>query len=602
MSGTGVTGYVRTAGRAALLALALLVVCATPIIARAKAAAAARSGASSRPTTSAPAPATSVANSGQLILSQQHVSQGTTSLGVAIAAFRDGERVTVTWARPDGSGAATLGTLTAQPPAGGGATTVALSGDAAPATYTVTATGDRGSAARAFVTVDPPGATPAPTAVAYSPRVLVPPDFTHGISGTSGGAPAGNGDQFPVTVQGYPPHTRLTVTMRFLARGGQPARAMGQVGPTGADGAGGGHVTLPNDLAPGPYDVEVTSDASSTQAVPVVRAGATTMIHAAASDNLPAPSRDAFAGLWQNATEGGLTFVNRTVQAGRSGLVAGIAAVALHVEDWTTDRYAGIWSLAEPFLIWSGGVLTFAVAVRTFLVVRRARRLHDAETLMWVAVELAAVISVVGSLKTLESSLWTWTGAESAWFVRGGLGAFGQTLDRWTSITPHDIATGLQWGLAMFMALALEAVLSVQLVVLGLTRLGGDGFLVFLWLSGALCAATYALERTRGLALTWLRTIVAISLWPVLWGWLFGGEGTIVDTFTAGQPASFGDAFLKVAIGVAMLLGFNAVPEVLRIATRHVLPGPGSEVDGTRTPFHRAGQALRERVPLLGRL
>jgi len=182
------------------------------------------------------------------------------------------------------------------------------------------------------------------------------------------------------------------------------------------------------------------------------------------------------------------------------------------------------------------------------------------------------------------------------------LGAFGTALDRWTSITPHDLASATQWGLGMILALTMEAVMAVQLLVLGLTRLGGDGFLVFLWLTGAFCAATYALERTRGLALTWLRTIVAISLWPVLWGWLFGAEGTIVRAFTGSQPSSFQDAFLKVAVGVAMLLGFNAVPEVLRIVTRHVLPGPGSEVDGTRTPFHRAGQALRGRVPLLGRL
>ena len=541
----------------------------------------------------APAPTpTDVTNSGQLLLSQQHISQGTTMLGAAVSLFHDGERVTVTWARADGSGTAALGMMGTNI-AGSAATTVHLPADASPATYTVTATGDKGSAASAFVTVDPPHATPAPTAISYSPRLIAPPEMTRGSvrSGTT--------DHLALRVEGYPPDARVGITLQLLAGGGpHPIQDVGEIGRTDAQGRAAGDVPLPADLAAGPYDVEATARGTT----PAVRAGATVTLHDSAATALAGWDRGVFTGLWRNVTEGALSFVNSTVQAGRSALLTTLARVALYVEDWTDARYDGVFALAAPFLIWSGGMLTFAIAVRTFLTVRRARRLHDVETLLWVGVELTAVIGVVGGLKGLESSTWQWTGAESAWFVRGGLGAFGTALDRWTSITPHDLASATQWGLGMILALTMEAVMAVQLLVLGLTRLGGDGFLVFLWLTGAFCAATYALERTRGLALTWLRTIVAISLWPVLWGWLFGAEGTIVSAFTAGQPASFQDAFLKVAVGVAMLLGFNAVPEVLRIVTRHVLPGPGSEVDGTRTPFYRLGQEIRGRVPLLGRL
>lgn len=562
----------------ALLLLALLAVGVAPVHA------APRPAATTVPATPGP-------RVGTLRLAHDTITAGTTTLPAVLEGFRPGSRADVT-ATSDTSG----GPLTLYPggvligPDGTAPITLQIPAIAPEGSYTVRANDPlHDTSASAFLTISAaptPVASPGPIG---APSVVAPSGVTLAVSGTT---------PLTLAVSNFAPGASISVTIQALSggyNGGAPL-TLGTFGPLDGRGAGAGAVDLPSDITPGNYSlaaVQTTGIAAATTSLTIAINNA---------NALSGWDRSVWAGLWKNATEGALSFVNTTVQAGRSALVTAIAGVALHVEDWTDAKYTGIYDLAAPFLIWSGGVLTFAVAVRTFLTVRRAKSLHDVESLLGVAVELTAVITVVGSLKLLESAVWGWTGAQSAWFVRGGLDKFGAVLDRWTNITPHDIASTAQWGLALFMALAMEFVMAVQLVALGLTRLGGDGFLIFLWLSGALCAATYALERTRGLALTWLRTIVAISLWPVLWGWLFGAEGSIIDAFTGAQPTSFQDVFLKVAIAVTMLLGFNAVPEVLRLATRHVLPGPGSEVDGTRTPFHRLGQTIKSRVPVLGRL
>ncbi len=555
--------------------------------------------ATSPPPTAIPPTATVAPQTGQLILGQQHIPQGTTTLDAAVSQFREGQRVTFTWARDNGAtapiGSALVGV-------GGSATTqLTLPTDAPAATYTVTATGNRGDTATAFVTVDAPGATPAPTALSYSPRLIAPPSFTHGISTTAG--TSGNGDQLPIRVLGFPPHATLHITLQLLAHGPHATVDGGNFGPTDATGAAAGDVALPADLPPGPYDVEGT--------VGTVKTGATVQIQATVADQVAGWDRNVFAGLWANATEGLLTWWQGVTTAGHAALVHAILGVTTVVLDFTSAAYAFLFDLSKPLLVWGGAALFVLVSFRILAeaVTMRAEADGAHHVLKWGLLigEVAIVLTVAGALKPIEHAVWAWTAGSPKGLGGGakGLKGYGDALGTWTTYRGPSLQETANWGLGQIAALCLLAILAIQLVLLTLGVLAGWVLKLFLWLTGPLCWAAMGTPHTRPLGLWWTRSMISVSLWIVGWMYLFSVEGAAVGQVARGgglDPAKAPNTLVAIGVGLVMMLSTNAVPAALRRGTHLLIAGAGGVVDEMAGPGGAVWGWAKNKVPLLGRL
>jgi hypothetical protein len=112
-------------------------------------------------------------------------------------------------------------------------------------------------------------------------------------------------------------------------------------------------------------------------------------------------------------------------------------------------------------------------------------------------------------------------------------------------------------------AYVLETIAFIALIV---TKIALTAMLSLLLVSGPLAIALWPIDELSWLARTWMQTLFAVLLWPVIWALCFGAFATMGDAaFAAGGPV--GDMIIKPFVAVAMLyIAFRVPLVVLRQA------------------------------------
>lgn len=445
----------------------------------------------------------------------------------------------------------------------------------------------------ATATAVPP--TETPTAAPRHPRVELDPTSI----------PVGTGATVNVVAQDFPPFAHLVVSWQTIT-----GTAIMPGTPLVADSAGYASrgEMVPRSVAAGDYRLVVEGVGGSPQASAAITlqppAGAT-----------GTPGQFCFVACvnlkdwWQASTQGLAQWWQGVTEMGKADLVQAITGVTTVVIDFTTTTFDGIFALAAPLLVWAGGALTFLVGLRVLAHAVTARAEQDGahQALGWALLiaELAAVIGLAGGLKVIEHALWAWTAGAPDALGAGGLAGFGAALGTWTAYKGPSLAEEASWGLGTIAALLLLFVLTVQLVLLSMGVLAGWVLKLFLWLVGGLCVATAATPHTRNLALWWARSMLSVSLWTVVWVWMFGVEGRAIGSVaTAGgiDPAKVANALIYLGVGIAMMLGVNAVPAVTRRGVALLIAGGGGVMDEMAGPVGALWAWAKPRVPLLGKL
>jgi len=548
------------------------------------------------------------ARQGTLILERGTVPEGTTTVGAVANNFRPGDRVHFSWTLGAGSdGHADLGDAVAQEPAGAATVALRLPSGAAPGTYDVRAEGN-GTRADAFLTVAPPSATPAPTTgPTESPRLTLPTDFTLGT-----GQGDGNGTTMHVAVVHFEKGMKVKITLQLLSGGGQhDVTPFADLGPTDAQGAAAGDVTLPPDMQAGAYDVEATEQGGAH-----ATASASLTLRASAAKGLSSLDSGFFGGLWAHATEGLMLWWHGVTTRGEASLVGAIVGVTTVALDYTDKAFAFVFALSTPILLWGAGLLSVLIGCRILADVATMKVEgdggHQAQHWALLIVEVAVLLGVAGGLKPIEHAVWAWTrGAPTGLGPLGvtGIGGFGAAIETWTTYRGTSLSDTAKWGMGEIASLCLLFVLTLQLILLTLGALAGWVHKLFLWLLGPLCVGTAATRQTRPLALWWTRSIISVSLWIIGWLVLFSIEGSAVNAVAkaAGigvdpkEPKTWPNPLVAMSVGIVMMLFTNAVPAAFRKGVSLAIAGGGGIVDEMSGPVGVAWGWAKNKVPFLGR-
>lgn len=549
----------------------------------------ATASAASKPT---PVPPTPAPYTGQLILSQQHVAHGTTTLNAAVSQFLDGEWVTFAWTEGTSGGPSTdLGGRAPTNIAGAATTQLHLPADAAPGTYTVTATGTKGSEAQAFVTVDPPNAPSPVPVIQGSPRLIVPPDFTRGISATDA-----NGTDLPLGVSGFPVGVHLTVTARLLSGGAHPAEPLGALGPTDAQGdVAATPLSLPASMKAGVYDIEAVADNPGH-----TTAGATVTIHDSLAVGTSGFSADFFAGMWNNATQGLMVWWSDFTNKGRDDLLTAVWKAALHPIDPTRGVFADLYKLATP-----AAHLGFKI-IGVLLLFRAIFEISSYFTggiQLWKAlmtlVGIVIVVQVWNHLPLIEPEVYAFSARWTDNLATIGVKSVRTAMASFTTINKSDVASLAGWALGTVASGGYLFVMAYLLAVVVLTKISGLGLIVLTAVLGPLCLPFWVLPQTRGIAQTWAHMALSVASWSPLYAWLFGTLGEIMLAVARSGGVTWKTVLVSVATGAALVGIFNVVPLVSRWFWKHVIGGAAGGAGDGRVALEKI---VQDRVPVVGKL
>ena len=175
-------------------------------------------------------------------------------------------------------------------------------------------------------------------------------------------------------------------------------------------------------------------------------------------------------------------------------------------------------------------------------------------------------------------------------------------------------APGVEDGVTKLMAAALvssftplgvgaiaSVIAVVVLVLLMVTKIVLATLLALLYVSGGLAVALWPLPETSWVARTWLQTLLAVLLWPVVWALCFA-LFAVLGRSAFSLKGEFGDQLVKPFVTVAALWVAFKAPQLL--ARQAMLAGlapslgvrPGAHHDlrprrGQRGPSAPAGRA-----------
>jgi len=424
-------------------------------------------------------------------------------------------------------------------------------------------------------TVVPATATPQPRAGTLT---LAPSSYQLTTADNLGTGP-------PITVLGrdLPPHITIGVELdhadgsyyRILTPAiGQPQTdARGQFSWQGTMGTG---------LPAGTYLITVHQEGN------LFGGNGPRLAQAALSVQEP-PSSGIFAGVWSNAVQTVAAWWAGLMQEGKDGVLSQVLGVVLYGDDPTTHNVPAMVGLMATLAAIGQGAIEVLVSVRVLtIVLGLLKRAQGWTPWLTLILELTGVLVAVAALTPVEHAVWGWVQRFVTGTDTGALDPLIAAVKKATVVDTTHVADTLA-GLG---AIVLLVVLAAVFVIIELTRLGGFALLEVLYILGPLVVPLLLLHETRGVTLTWLRSILAITVWPILYLLFIEGGVAIVFSFSGGDAAVFGNPLVKVGLGVMLVMALLMVPEMAGRLMSHLVAGAGSIVDVRRTPaLHFAGKA-----------
>lgn len=495
---------------------------------------------------------------GTLTLSASHVTPGTSSVGAIVAGFVSGESIHFTWSLGDGATHEDIGDTKADS-LGAGQATLALPQDAPPGTYNVVAQGDLRTQAAAFLTVDPPGATPAPTArPALSPVIqFLPPDFTRGISATDA-----NGVSVRVVVDGFEPHQHITIALALLKGSPRPAAVtLGVLGPTDASGHAAADLALPDTLLAGPYDAE----ASQENGAAAGHASASwTLRDSAGLASQTSSNPVDLCGLFnicqnmQNAMRavllGTVAAANNITDNGRTGVVEGVMNTLFYQPDYTDKSFD---PLKQPMRIFFALVYTL---IKLALIVVLGNIILDlfankqiGRGLLLLAFGGGLVYWAVDNCLTLESGAWGEVRRVVGALDAGTAKPIDAALNKYLRMDPKTLTDKVAFDLGAVMILLMGIMLLPVFIFLVLSKFLIIGAQVLLFVIGVLYIVLLFPRQTREQGLWWVRGMAALTLVAPLYAALASIGVAVVGIVLATGGTNFSLDFI--AAGAAFAIG-----------------------------------------------
>jgi len=297
------------------------------------------------------------------------------------------------------------------------------------------------------------------------------------------------------------------------------------------------------------------------------------------------PSSGLFAGVWSNAVQTVAAWWAGLMQEGKDGVLSQVLGVVLYGDDPTTHHVPAIVGLMATLAAIGQGAIKVLVSVRVLTIaLGLLRRAQGWGPWLTLALELMGVLVAVAALTSIEHAVWGWVQR----FVTGtdahALDPLVAAVKNATTVdmTTIDLSHVLAWVLLL--------VLGAVFVIIELTRLGGYALLEVLYIMGPLVVVLLLVKETRGVALTWLRSILAITFWPILYLLFIEGGVALVFSFSGGDAAVFGNPLVKVGLGVMLVMALLMVPEMAGRLMSEMVAGAGSYINARRTPaLHVAG-------------
>lgn len=434
----------------------------------------------------------------------------------------------------------------------------------------------------AHATVPHPTVVPVPTVIS----TVAPPVVTHGgaltVSPDTVTLSGDNNTSITVIGTGLPPHKQLEIDLACQSCSSSdgsnlPAPISGASPTTDGHGGMSWHGDLYQNIKAGTYLVEATNPANGD-------------VLARAALTVQAPvDGGAFAGAWSNIVQAVTTWWAGLMQEGKDGVLSQVLGVVLYGDDPTTHTVPAVVGLMATLAAIGQGAIEVLVSVRVLTIalglLKRAQGWGPWLTLI---LELTGVLVAVAALTPIEHAVWGWVQRFVTGTDTGALDPLVAAVKKATVIDTTHVADTLA-GLG---AIVLLVVLAAVFLIIELTRLGGFALLEVLYILGPLVVPLLLLTETRGVALTWLRSILAITVWPILYLLFIEGGVAIVFSFSGGDAAVFGNPLVKVGLGVMLVMALLMVPEMAGRLMSHLVAGAGSIVDARRTPaLHIAGRA-----------
>ncbi len=306
---------------------------------------------------------------------------------------------------------------------------------------------------------------------------------------------------------------------------------------------------------------------------------------------------------WRAGTMGLLAWWSDFYSGGANKVIDPIVAVALYIPPIASGAFSFI---AGSDLIAYGSIaLSFLLVVRMVaLIVGVVRNHRNVEAAVLSFVLLAILVSTVLNLSDLEASSWAWINQYSAAIAGMGLDHFKHALETWTTIKKNDMASLGVFLLDVAGAGFMILLCVVLFVIMVLTNVGGLLMLIVLFILGPLLLPLLVTEFTRPIGGWWAKSIVAISLWHPVYAHIIQAGGGVVDTLGT-DHSLFGSPFMRVALGVGLVIAFNMVPALCGGAVALVRWGGAGAIDAAKLPFaaHATGIADKAKgfIPIVGK-
>jgi len=135
------------------------------------------------------------------------------------------------------------------------------------------------------------------------------------------------------------------------------------------------------------------------------------------------------------------------------------------------------------------------------------------------------------------------------------------------------------------------AIAVIVLILLVVTKIVLAAVLAVLFISGALAIALWPLEETSWMARTWLQTLIAVALWPVIWALCFAAFAVIGKAAFSVQ-GSFGKNLIEPWVTVAALYVAFHVPRLVcrQAMSAGITPSLGGGISKTMIAGRTAGR------------
>jgi len=306
---------------------------------------------------------------------------------------------------------------------------------------------------------------------------------------------------------------------------------------------------------------------------------------------------------WRAITMGLLTWWSGFYSGGANKIIDPIVSVALYIPPIASGAFSFI---AGSDLIQYGSIALQALLVvrMVALIVGVVRNHRNVEAAVLSFVLLSILVASVYNLSDLEASGWAWINDYSQAIAGMGLDHFKHALETWTTIKPSDMASLGTFLLDVLGAGFLVLVCVVLFVIMVLTNVGGLLMLIVLFILGPLLLPLLVTEFTRPVGGWWAKSIVAISLWHPVYAHIIQAGGGVVDTLGA-DHSLFGSPFMRVALGVGLVIAFNMVPALCGGAVALVRWGGAGAVDAAKLPFAKqsdtVGDTAKGFIPIVGK-